>query len=187
MIRLQRALAKLISTASLVRARLRARLFVLRGARIAPKSQIGARCIIDRPWCLETGSRFNAEPDVYIKIVSDKALLKFGDQVFVGRGSEFDVISNVSVGDHTVIAPGCFVTDHNHGISPHQRVDQQERGEHLPRAGAVSEHGGDGGGEAGVEEQSHICTLAHAHTQYRSVGRVRAAFRLMCRCANVEM
>jgi len=123
---LQHALEALISIGSLLRGRLRARVFVSRGAKIAPKSQIGARCRIDRPWCLEAGARLNAESDVYLKIVSDDAVLKFGDHVFIGRGSEFDVICQVSVGDHTVIAPGCFVTDHNHGIAPHSRVDQQQ-------------------------------------------------------------
>jgi acetyltransferase-like isoleucine patch superfamily enzyme len=34
-------------------------------------------------------------------------------------------MEKVSVGDHTVIAPGCFITDHNHGIDAGRRVDQQ--------------------------------------------------------------
>ena len=31
----------------------------------------------------------------------------------------------MTIGDHTVIAPGCFITDHNHGIAPDKRIDEQ--------------------------------------------------------------
>jgi len=58
-------------------------------------------------------------------VVADDAILDFGAYVFIGRGSEFDVQERVSVGDHTLIAPGCFITDHCHGISDELRMDQQ--------------------------------------------------------------
>jgi len=45
--------------------------------------------------------------------------------VFVGRGAEFDVAGEVTVGAHTVIAPRCFITDHNHGTHSARRIDQQ--------------------------------------------------------------
>jgi acetyltransferase-like isoleucine patch superfamily enzyme len=122
---LQRTLEHCISTASLVRGRVRARVLALRGATVSPKARLGARCKVERPWCVKVGKRFHAEDGVYLKIVSDKASLTFGDFVFVGRGSEFDVIQEISVGDNTVIAPGCFITDHNHGLSPTRRIDQQ--------------------------------------------------------------
>lgn len=122
---LHRKLEHWSSIGSLVRGRLRARVLALRGATIEPKTRIGARCKVERPWCLKVGARFHAEEDVYLKIVSDEASLTFGDSVFVGRGSEFDVIQKISVGDNTVIAPGCFITDHNHGLSPTRRIDQQ--------------------------------------------------------------
>ena len=114
-----------ISLASIARDRVRARVFAVRGASIAPKARFGPGCKVDRPWCLKIGSRFHAEAGVYLKIVSDEASLEFGDHVFVGRATEFDVIREVSIGDHTVIAPGCFITDHNHGTSPTLGIDQQ--------------------------------------------------------------
>jgi acetyltransferase-like isoleucine patch superfamily enzyme len=60
-----------------------------------------------------------------MKAVSAGAKVELGDNVFVGRGSEFDVIEKLSIGDHTVIAPGCFITDHNHGTSADHRIDMQ--------------------------------------------------------------
>jgi acetyltransferase-like isoleucine patch superfamily enzyme len=122
---LQRSLEHWIGLVLLVRGRVRARLLALRGATIKPKARMGARCRVERPWCIRAGRGFHAEDDVYLKIVSDDAQLEFGDAVFVGRGTEFDVAESVTVGAHTIIAPGCFVTDHNHGISPQLRIDQQ--------------------------------------------------------------
>jgi acetyltransferase-like isoleucine patch superfamily enzyme len=92
---------------------------------VSSKAHLGAGCRIDRPWCVRIGKRFFAEELTYLKVVADSALLEFGEFVFIGRGSEFDVMEKVSVGDHTVIAPGCFITDHNHGIDAGRRVDQQ--------------------------------------------------------------
>jgi acetyltransferase-like isoleucine patch superfamily enzyme len=105
--------------------RMRARALSLRGASFKPKGFLGSRCKIDRPWCVRAGERFLAEDSVYLKIVADNAILEFGDHVFVGRGSEFDVLGRVSVGDHTLIAPGCFITDHGHGISSEFRINHQ--------------------------------------------------------------
>lgn len=105
--------------------RLRARVLALRGAKVGPKASLGAQCRVERPWCVTIGERFVAEDFVYLKVVADNALLEFEDYVFIGRGTEFDVKERVSVGAHTVIAPGCFITDHNHGTSSNLRIDQQ--------------------------------------------------------------
>jgi acetyltransferase-like isoleucine patch superfamily enzyme len=122
---LSRTLEKGRDLASLLSGRARARLLTLRGASVQKKVRLGARCRIDRPWCVSMGRRVSLEDFVYLKVVDDNARLDLGDFVFIGRGAEFDVIQSVSVGDHTVIAPGCFVTDHNHGISSTERIDQQ--------------------------------------------------------------
>ena len=89
------------------------------------KVTVGPRCIVDRPWCVGMGERTQLEHDVYLKMVVDTATLELGDFVFVGRAVEFDVMDGVSVGNHTVIAPRCFITDHNHGIKGGLRIDQQ--------------------------------------------------------------
>ena len=123
---LARELERLRSTSTLARGRIVARLWSARGARIGAKTCIGRRCAIERPWCVALGERVLLEPDVYLKIVADDASLRLGDFVFVGRGVEFDVVGGVTVGAHTVIAPRCFITDHNHGTLAAIRIDQQQ-------------------------------------------------------------
>lgn len=110
---------------NILRGRAVARLWAARGARIGSRTAIGRRCIVDRPWCVELGDRVLLEADVYFKMVVDTASLKVSDYVFFGRGVEFDVLGDITVGAHTVIAPRCFITDHNHGTLPGLRIDQQ--------------------------------------------------------------
>jgi acetyltransferase-like isoleucine patch superfamily enzyme len=116
---------RLRSTWAIARGRIVAHLWAARGARIGAKTCIGRQCIVDRPWCVEMGDRVLLEPDVYLKITADDASLRLGDFVFVGRGVEFDVLDHVTVGAHTMIAPRCFITDHNHGTLAAMRIDGQ--------------------------------------------------------------
>lgn len=74
---------------------------------------------------MELGERVLLEADVYLKLIADSASLKVNDHVFIGRGVEFDVLGDIVIGAHTVIAPRCFITDHNHGILRGLRIDQQ--------------------------------------------------------------
>jgi acetyltransferase-like isoleucine patch superfamily enzyme len=114
-----------LSAVAVSRARMRAHLMALRGAAVGAKVGIGPRCNFDRPWCVRLGSRVVLESDVFLKMAADGSLLELGDFVFLGRGVEFDVTERVSVGSNTVIAPRCFITDHNHGIAADRRIDQQ--------------------------------------------------------------
>ena len=116
---------RVLSVLSILVGRVRARLIAVRGARVGAKAAVGPRCIVDRPWCVELGDRVLIEADVYLKIVADGAALKLGEHTFIGRGVEFDIMSSVSVGSHSLIAPRCFITDHVHGIRPDLRIDQQ--------------------------------------------------------------
>lgn len=129
----QRHLETMTDNGLLLTARLRAILLDVRGARIGAKTGIGPRCTFDRPWCIRLGSRVVLESEVYFKITADASLIVLGDFVFLGRGVEFDVSAKVSVGSHTVIAPRCFITDHDHGVSASARIDEQ-RGRISPVA-----------------------------------------------------
>lgn len=120
------ALEQSLQLLRIVNGRARARVLAFRGATVDRKVTIGARCRVDRPWGVTIGERSVAEDDVYFKLVADDAALELGIYVFIGRGAEFDVQGRVSVGDHTLIAPGCFITDHGHGISAAVRIDEQD-------------------------------------------------------------
>lgn len=94
--------------------RVRAAILRLRGANLGAKTRVGANCVVRRPWCFETGYGVEIEHSVFIKATGDSARIRLGSGVFVGAGSEFDISEGLSVGDGVLIAPGCFITDHNH-------------------------------------------------------------------------
>jgi acetyltransferase-like isoleucine patch superfamily enzyme len=62
---------------------------------------------------------------VWLKLVDDKAQVVVGDNVFLGRGVEIDAMLMVTIGPHTLLAPGAFITDHNHRIGADRRIDEQ--------------------------------------------------------------
>lgn len=105
--------------------RLRAQYHRLRGAAIDAKCNFGSRVRIDRPKTVHIGMRATLETDVWLKIVDNQARLAIGQFSFIGRGTEFDVSHSVTVGQHVLIGPGVFVTDHNHKIAKCLRIDEQ--------------------------------------------------------------
>ena len=105
--------------------RMRAVWWRMRGASVGRKASLGRYCSILRPWCLVTGERVQFEHQVYIKITSDAARVKLGDEVFIGYGAELDISDSLSLGNHVLIAPGCFITDHHHRRGAHERIAAQ--------------------------------------------------------------
>lgn len=105
--------------------RLRARVLTIRGARVGAKVRVGARSSVQLPWAVTLGDRCVIETDVLLKIVEASAVLRVGSDSFIGRGTEFDVSESVTVGRHSLIAPGCFITDHAHRFRAGSRIDTQ--------------------------------------------------------------
>lgn len=119
-------LESLIQWLRIARSRLRAVLISARGFEIARKVSIGPRCMLERPGCLVLGYRVELEQDVYLKVVADSARLYIGCGSFLGKGVEIDCQENISIGEHVLLAPGCFITDHNHEIAADKQIDQQK-------------------------------------------------------------
>ena len=105
--------------------RMRASWWRLRGARLGGKSRIGQACRVVRPWRLHTGERVQFEHQAYIKITNDQANVTLGNEVFVGYGAELDISEGLTLGNHVLIAPGCFITDHHHRRGAHARIAAQ--------------------------------------------------------------
>lgn len=105
--------------------RLRASLLRMRGASLGTHSRVGAGLVVHRPWCLELGTLCQLEHHVHIKTVTDETRIRLGSRVFVGCNSEFDISVRLQIGDDVLIAPGCFITDHNHRHSPLQVIASQ--------------------------------------------------------------
>ena len=109
----------------IVLGRLRAQYHRMRGAAIDAKCNFGAGVRIDRPKTVRIGTRATLEADVWLKVVDCEARLEIGQYSFIGRGTEFDVSHSVTVGQHVLLGPGVFVTDHNHNFAQSMRIDQQ--------------------------------------------------------------
>jgi len=43
----------------------------------------------------------------------------------VCTGVEIDYPENISIGEHVLLASGCFIADHDHDIAIDKRIDQQ--------------------------------------------------------------
>lgn len=104
---------------------LRGVLLRMRGAKLAARVRIDSGCHFERPEGLSAGTRVHIEPNATIKIVSDAGLAILGERVFIGRNSVLDISGRLVIGARSLIAPGCFITDHNHGISPEHRIVDQ--------------------------------------------------------------
>jgi acetyltransferase-like isoleucine patch superfamily enzyme len=110
---------------AVVRDRIRAQLLRWRGARITVRARVASGCAVHRPWCLSIGERCQLEHNVFIKATADSARIELGRQVFVGFNSEFDISEGLRIGDSVLIAPGCFITDHNHRHSACMTIASQ--------------------------------------------------------------
>ena len=115
---------------------LRAAWWRIRGARIAAKVRVSRGCEVTWLAGLGIGTRSVLEPGVVMKLVSSRARLEVGEHVFIGRDTQFDIEGELSIGDGTLIAPGCFVTDHNHGIAAGAMMWQQHCVQKAVRIGA---------------------------------------------------
>jgi acetyltransferase-like isoleucine patch superfamily enzyme len=113
-------------TIQLIFEMLRAAVLRIRGADLASKVRIGNNFNVDLAPNLKLGKRVLVESEVYFKIVRCSARLTINEYSFVGKGVVIDVSRNIEIGSHTLIAPGSFITDHNHGTSGSLRIDQQE-------------------------------------------------------------
>lgn len=105
--------------------RMRAAFWRQRGSDLGSKCRIGARCVIERPWGLVAGSHCVFEHEVFLKLVNNGARVRLGNRVFIGRGVELDIAEELSVGDNTLLAPGCFITDHSHRHAAWATIDSQ--------------------------------------------------------------
>jgi acetyltransferase-like isoleucine patch superfamily enzyme len=105
--------------------RLRAGFLRLRGMQVGPKTRIAGGVRILRPRCVRLGLRCELEHHLFLKCVSEEARLVVGDFVFIGTGTEIDVAQSVSIGSHTLVAPGVFITDHTHNHARGRRLDEQ--------------------------------------------------------------
>jgi acetyltransferase-like isoleucine patch superfamily enzyme len=103
-----------------VRAWLRTQWLRFRGAQIG-RGTLLPHLLVTWPHQLAIGRRCLFEPDLYFKfdgIWQPGPSIVIGDEVFLGRGCEFNICKGITIGDHCAIASGCKFIDHDHGIPP---------------------------------------------------------------------
>lgn len=105
--------------------RLRAALLGLSGVTLGRKVRVGPRCMFSRRAGVRLGERAWLEADVSMKLSGPSASVEVGDHVFFGRFCHVNVLDRLEIGAHTLFGPGCVVVDHNHGMAPGQRIDEQ--------------------------------------------------------------
>lgn len=95
------------------------------GASLSPKVLIGKNCEITHARQIKIGTRSVVEPGVVFKMVGSNASVRIGANVFVGRGTILDIVGECHIGDGCLIAPGSFLTDHNHAMAPNMPIWRQ--------------------------------------------------------------
>jgi acetyltransferase-like isoleucine patch superfamily enzyme len=95
------------------------------GSRIHPKCLFDRGVRIERPWNVVMGARCVLQQDVWLNVGGDTAQLSIGEFTFIGRGTEIEVSERVTIGRGGLIAPGVFVTDHNHGMDLDRAMFEQ--------------------------------------------------------------
>ncbi len=105
--------------------RIRARYLSLRGAKVGAKCRVESLVRVNKPWRLTLGHHCHVESLSFFKIEEETARVELGNHVFIGRGVELDATTHISIGDHSLIAPGSFITDHSHNIEVRTTIDAQ--------------------------------------------------------------
>jgi acetyltransferase-like isoleucine patch superfamily enzyme len=122
---LQRFLWQSMETKRLAAARLRTYYFGMLGAKIGSKCLFGQGVRIDRPWTVSMGSRCMLEPNVWFDVVDDRAEVRLGSHVFMGRGVHLLLSHGVAVGNHSLIGDGVIIADHKHNLVANRLIETQ--------------------------------------------------------------
>ncbi|HEY5040991.1 MAG TPA: acyltransferase [Verrucomicrobiae bacterium] len=87
------------------------------GAKIG-KHTLVPKIFITWPHQVQIGNNCILEPDIFFKfdgIWCSGPSIIIGDDVFIGRGCEFNIKSQIKIGSNSLIASGAKFIDHDHG------------------------------------------------------------------------
>lgn len=102
-----------------IRPRLRKLFWQMLGASFGPRTRVG-RLTATWPHQICIGSKCVLEDDVFFKYDGwwkPGPSIVIGDDVFVGRGCEFNIMERIRIGRDCLIASGCKFIDHDHGLT----------------------------------------------------------------------
>ena len=72
----------------------------------------------DRPYCISLGEGASLDLGVTLLATSDEACIAIGARVYINRRTMLDAHMELTIGDDTMIGPGCYLTDHDHTFGP---------------------------------------------------------------------
>ena len=87
------------------------------------------RCFTTWPHRVRIGDDCTLESDISFKfdgIYGDGLSIEIGNNIFLGRGCEFNIRDRIVIGDHSLIASGCRFVDHDHGLDIGSLMRDQE-------------------------------------------------------------
>lgn len=99
----------------------------LRGAKIGPGTWL-PRVNVPWPHQLSIGRQCIIEPEVFFKydgFWKPGPSIRIGDRVFIGRNTEFNIGTGITIGDDCLIASGCTFVDSDHGTDRDRPMNAQ--------------------------------------------------------------
>ena len=76
--------------------------------------KIGANCVLENRVDFKFADSHKPGPSILI-----------GDNVFIGKDSEFNITERITIGNDCLIGSGCKFIDHDHGMQRHKLMCQQ--------------------------------------------------------------
>jgi serine acetyltransferase len=74
---------------------------------------------------LEIGDNSFFHARCWLLLTKPQPYLKIGNWVFIGRNTIIAAKNNIAIGDYTVIAPQCYIIDHEHGFNANDFILNQ--------------------------------------------------------------
>lgn len=108
----------------------RARIFFYRqfGMKVGERCWLRAISVPRNPWDIALAEGVALDDGVVLLTSGcrqDTPRLRLGARVYVNRYTVFDVSEHVTVGPDCMIGPHVYITDHDHGTEPGQRLSEQ--------------------------------------------------------------
>jgi acetyltransferase-like isoleucine patch superfamily enzyme len=88
---------------------------------------IHQRVRMKNPRRISLGPRASVLPYAYLKATGSAGRISIGAHSGVSENCIVNAVESVQIGDGVLIAPGCHITDANHGIAPGMPIRKQER------------------------------------------------------------
>ena len=114
-----------------IRSRIWQKWLVLQGARIGEGTRLPFSISMNWPSQVSIGRGCSLQNDIFMEYCTGvwKAgrHIVIGDRTFIGRYCEFNITESVCVGNHCLIASGCKLIDHDHGMETNLVMRDQKQ------------------------------------------------------------